>query len=452
MNAGDENATSDHGGGSVSEPILNLVAHTDRNLPSGSSGEQKSGAQSNENKSFSEALKKRIVEKAVFPKKDQAIVLTSLTGISIKDYIVNLGSIIGPKNIIFASKISHSRVCVYLSSKECVDNFMVHHGGITIGDVYLSARRLITPATRIVLSNVSPIIPHEVIESTLRSSNLRVVSPVSFVGVGLGLPEYNHVFSFRRQVYIVLNENKDLPSSLVVTHEDESYRIFLSTDEVRCFICKNTGHISKECPNLNVEFPVIPTGSRSANDNTTGTDGNEQDPNLNNEMEDDSSQQDGTSRKVTTGLKRVASTEPPADNQKRSNKQYGQETSDDEEIRSFPTSHSHHERTTSKRLKASKAELELAFEPLRKIFEKKAYVLNFDEFRSFMKRVKGSSEPRNVALTYTKEIPQLVQMLEELHPFVEVRSLKERCRRLTVSLIKGRRSSSMSSLASELSD
>lgn len=104
--------------------------------------------------------------------------------------------------------MSNNRVCVYLSSKEVVQSFMVTHGaGINIADSFIPARRLITPAKRIVLSNVSPCIPHAIIEEALRSVKLKPVSPISFIGAGMGLEEYKHVMSFRRQVFIAATEN-----------------------------------------------------------------------------------------------------------------------------------------------------------------------------------------------------------------------------------------------------
>lgn len=51
------------------------------------------------------------------PKREQAIVLHPIDGLLLKDYIIAIGQIISPINIIFVSKISMSRVCVFLSSE-----------------------------------------------------------------------------------------------------------------------------------------------------------------------------------------------------------------------------------------------------------------------------------------------------------------------------------------------
>lgn len=199
---------------------------------------------SNQTGSFASALKKDFV----FPKKDQAIVLNAIEGIKIGDYLEALGAIVKPRNIMFASHMSNNRVCFYLSSASLVDSFINNHAGVNIENLFIPARRLVSPAKRIIISNVCPCIPHNHLEALLKDNNLKVVSPVSFMRVGAALDEYKHVLSFRRQVYVVLETNDKLPETLLVDFEDEKYRIFLSTDEMRCYRCKSVGHISTNCP------------------------------------------------------------------------------------------------------------------------------------------------------------------------------------------------------------
>lgn len=191
-----------------------------------------------------------------FPVRDQAIVFPSVEGISKNEYIVAVGNIIQPCNVIFASRISNGRICVYFSNKELVESFMSDHKGIYFNNEFIAARRLISPAKRIILSNVSPHIPNEVILQEIEKCNLKVVSRISFIGAGIGDPQYKHVFSFRRQVYIAQDEN-ELPNSIVVNFEDEYFRIFLTTDELRCFVCKELGHVAGKCPLSNLS--VLPS-------------------------------------------------------------------------------------------------------------------------------------------------------------------------------------------------
>lgn len=206
-----------------------------------------------------------------FPKKNQAIILNTVEGIPIKSYITALGKTVGPKNIRFASRISNNRICVYLASKECVEKFMLDHAGVSIGDVYVTARRLITPSTRVILSNVSPSIPHNIIREALIKAGLKVISPVTFVGAGFGLSEYSHVYSFRRQVFIIQDEHYSLPSSLVIDFEEDKFRIFISDDVPKCFLCHNPGHISRNCPTTQKNTSIATETRLDSNTSTEDT-------------------------------------------------------------------------------------------------------------------------------------------------------------------------------------
>lgn len=73
------------------------------------------------------------------------------------------------------------------------------------------------------------------------------MSSITFIGAGLNRPEYKHILSFRRQVYINPDLSKELPDSLIISYNHNTFRIFLSIDEIKCFICKKPGHIASKC-------------------------------------------------------------------------------------------------------------------------------------------------------------------------------------------------------------
>lgn len=456
--------TPDHGGGSSDEPLINLLTSTEKSSNNdkennegirainihntensqqlaSTSGERPalstSITEKNTTQLFSQVLRQKVLTKVVYPKKDQAILFSSLDNIPIKDYIINLGKIIGPKNVTFASKISNNRVCIYLASKECVNNFMTEHGGITIGDVYLTARRLITPANRLILSNVSPIIPHETIEEALKSTGLKIVSPVSFIGVGLGLPEYAHIYSFRRQVY-ALPDGNELPSSLIVSYDGDNYRVFLSNGDLKCFTCKATGHMSKNCPNL----PTVSTETGSA-DNAAATSSQENILPREDSVEPSSHQQ----QNAAAGLKRLASSEPldsangkrVASTEKSSliADEHATESSTPQPVTPKTGSSTNIVQAPKRRHKQRKPDPPEALNSLQEIFQAKKFALTFEDFKAFLNQVKGRDNPGKVVRNFTDEIPPVIEMLQELIPFIETRSIKERCRRLVVSLSRG---------------
>ena len=53
--------------------------------------------------------------------------------------------------------------------------------------------------------------------------------------------------SFRRQVHVLISPNMTPPDHINFTFAGTNYRVFLSTESVRCFNCGEFGHISRNC-------------------------------------------------------------------------------------------------------------------------------------------------------------------------------------------------------------
>uniref|UniRef100_A0A6P7FV73 Uncharacterized protein LOC114333053 n=1 Tax=Diabrotica virgifera virgifera TaxID=50390 RepID=A0A6P7FV73_DIAVI len=158
---------------------------------------------------------------------------------------------------------------MYLSSKLTVDNFMEKYGSIQVQGETVRARRLITPAERLVLSSVCPTIPHDVLIRELKEMGLNLVSPITFLRIGASLPEYNHIKSFRRQVFVSPHSIM-IPDSILINYESVTYRIFIAQDNLTCYACKQTGHISSKCPNTNNTLsPTQAQNSTSQNPTST---------------------------------------------------------------------------------------------------------------------------------------------------------------------------------------
>ena len=95
------------------------------------------------------------------PTREQAIVVDSIEGISVHEYITSLAMLTSSLNIRFVSRISHRRVCFYLNTKETADSLIDKY--LIVGTHELKIRPLLNKAKRIILSNVHPIIPNELI-------------------------------------------------------------------------------------------------------------------------------------------------------------------------------------------------------------------------------------------------------------------------------------------------
>ena len=109
-----------------------------------------------------------------------------------------------------------------------------------------SSSPLIRPTTRLTLSNVYPEIPNSVLIKNL-SALCKVVSQIRPIPLGLKHKDLTHIMSFRRQVKVLLNPNVTPPDHITFVFSGTTYRVFLSTESVRCFNCGEFGHISRSC-------------------------------------------------------------------------------------------------------------------------------------------------------------------------------------------------------------
>ncbi|KAL3277755.1 hypothetical protein HHI36_013095 [Cryptolaemus montrouzieri] len=123
---------------------------------------------------------------------------------------------------------------------------IIDYGDITVSGEILKARKLISPTDRIILSNVWPTIPHEILIDELLILGLEPVSTMRSLKISTTLQEFSHILSFRRQIF-VNPDNIEIPESLVISYDDISYRIFLTRNAMNCFICKTAGHLATNC-------------------------------------------------------------------------------------------------------------------------------------------------------------------------------------------------------------
>lgn len=73
----------------------------------------------------------------------------------------------------------------------------------------------------------------------IKNLGFQFASSVSFLKTGIPGDDYSHIIRFRREAYIFSpNDNFELQTSIFVQHEDNDNRIFLSTNEIECFICR----------------------------------------------------------------------------------------------------------------------------------------------------------------------------------------------------------------------
>lgn len=66
------------------------------------------------------------------PSREQAIVFNSIEGVRQLEYILAIGKLISPRDIIYTSRISNNRFCIFLSSKEALETLLEKSKTISI--------------------------------------------------------------------------------------------------------------------------------------------------------------------------------------------------------------------------------------------------------------------------------------------------------------------------------
>ncbi|CAH1971857.1 unnamed protein product [Acanthoscelides obtectus] len=353
--------------------------------------------------SYSSALLQQPVSKT--PSKNQAILLTAVDGIKIHDYIIAIGSIVGPKNILFASRIANGRICMYLSNTDSVDKIITEHKSIKIQDHDIEIRRLVTPAQRLVISNVCPSVPNNIIESSLTTMGLKLLSRITYLRVGMPENEYNHILSFRRQVYIAPPVS-EIVDSTTITFEETTYRIFFSVDGPSCTLCKQTGHTLEKCPK-----------SQSRNEDTESR------------IEFESSNVHNKTNTLSLNM-----TATIQDNS------VSEETRPKRQISTSPVSTNTQPTLTeapTKRIKTSKVSEE-SLEPAEEFINSRftSTKLNVSEVADMIENTYKSKDIIATFRNYTNNIPDMNQFLAELYPHLKDRSTKIKITKIRKKLAK----------------
>ncbi|KAG6930723.1 hypothetical protein G0U57_003017, partial [Chelydra serpentina] len=98
---------------------------------------------------------------------------------------------------------------------------------------------------------VPPFLPNAALLPFLSTLG-RPVSVLSPLSLGCKDPALRHVLSFRRQVQVQVppaaRGGEALEGSFLVPHRGAQYRVFYSSGEARCFLCRAAGHVRRDCP------------------------------------------------------------------------------------------------------------------------------------------------------------------------------------------------------------
>jgi len=181
------------------------------------------------------------------PSREQALVFNSIDGNRQVKYVLEIGKLIAPKDILYVSRISNNSFCVFLSSKDILETLLEKTETISINEHTIPIRRLINPPKKAILSNVCPSIPNQVILNELKKVDAIPVSQINHIKAGINIEEFEHILSFRRQMFSKHEDINKFPGSLVINNNQTSFRIFFTDDKIICFLCKGVGHTTTSC-------------------------------------------------------------------------------------------------------------------------------------------------------------------------------------------------------------
>ena len=188
------------------------------------------------------------------PDKRNAVVFDSKAEFTIQDYVMAIADVVDAKDISHASKIQ-GKVCVYMKNSESANN-LTKDEGITINGVWVNCRKYVNSASKLVISNVLPEITNDSLLTVLANYG-KVTSEIRDLNIPIAntRPDLAHVKSFRRVVFILLNDKHKVPQMINLKLEGMQWTIYLTLDDA-CYRCKSTLHLARDCTQSSTETSV----------------------------------------------------------------------------------------------------------------------------------------------------------------------------------------------------
>ncbi|CAG5102890.1 Similar to Transposon TX1 uncharacterized 82 kDa protein (Xenopus laevis) [Cotesia congregata] len=293
----------------------------------------------------------------------------------------------------------------------------------------------------------------DVIEQEFTKLGIKLSSEITFLKVGIQNPPFNHILSFRRQVYITPQDEEKFPETIKIIFEETTYFIYLSTDSISCFICKKEGHLAKNCPteNLTMHQQTEPLQTQAQETEeikkdskkelmTKTTESNKpllsqtQNPidNLNTQMTSQEFQIPITP--LLTEMKRPRSLPSKTSNctsTQRLKLPRGDDSSTDYDSSDNDIPEKSQNKTKPKKIKAQDKILAEDWVNITRIIaQKKDYPLTALQLNDFYTKLHCNKYPIELTLQYTTDLLGLKKMMNDVYPYLSS-SLKNRTTRIT---------------------
>ncbi|KAK3506589.1 hypothetical protein QTP70_010222 [Hemibagrus guttatus] len=164
-------------------------------------------------------------------------------GVTVEEVLLGIGKEIGYDSISSASRMNKA-VVVFVKEESHVRHLT--NVGIVVSGEFVLVSPLIAPTVRVTVSNMPPFIPNGEIERGLTRYG-KLASVIRTVPLGCKNGALKHVMSFRRHVFMFLNE-QELDVWYRVGYEGRTYMVYASTGNMKCFECGDVGHKRLVCP------------------------------------------------------------------------------------------------------------------------------------------------------------------------------------------------------------
>lgn len=217
-----------------------------------------------EKPSYASAAKRRGL-----PTFQQSVVIDAIEGITNDVYMDCFEKIMSINKLRYFSKISDNRVCFTLNSensaKELLDKVLIIQGQALKFRPFDLGQN-VYKYKRIVISNILPQIPNDVIIDHLKTLGVFTKNGITNIRCSSSIELRKHVQSHRRQFYVKEEDVKKIPAKIKIVFCETPFWIFLGADDIKCHYCKNVGHIAKYCPQLlNSKAPLPNTQPEDEN-------------------------------------------------------------------------------------------------------------------------------------------------------------------------------------------
>lgn len=198
-----------------------------------------------------------------------AIVIDPLDGVTGHQYSKAVAEVVGNKTVTHVGRKS-GKVILYLKDTSFVTQVIT--SGIGVAGQHVKVTPLTLQSKRVVISNVNPDIPNQLIRSYLKRYG-EISTSVFPLSAGFK-DELSHVLSLRRACRMFLkDEYQQLDTFFDFPYNGQNHRVFVAVDGLMCFYCKKRNHIRANCPELQKEEVKLTPDPRTERPSTSTDDG-----------------------------------------------------------------------------------------------------------------------------------------------------------------------------------